>query len=434
MSPGSGAARLRREIGLAGAVLLGLGSMVGTGVFVSVGIAAGVAGPPVLAATVIAAAVAAANGLSSAQLAAARPVSGGTYEYGYVWLSPAFGFTAGWMFLLAKSASAATAALGLAGYVLDRAGWSGGSGRMLLAVAAALAITAFVAGGIRRSNLGNAVVVGAALLGLLLLVVTALPVAVSDGGDRFVPLLPSPADPEGMRRLFHGAALMFVAFTGYGRIATLGEEVREPRRVIPRAIVVTVTVVTVLYVAVAAAGVGILGAEAFGAAAEGSAAPLEAIAAALGTPWLGWTLGVAAVAALIGVLLNLVLGLSRVLLAMARRGDAPTLLARVDEQRSSPVAAVWACGLLVAGIALVGDVRATWSFSAFTVLVYYAITNLAALRLPAAARLFPRWIPAVGLAGCLGLAFWVEPRIWLVGLGLLAVGLMGHGVARRRAG
>ena len=408
--------------------------MVGTGVFVSVGIAAGVAGPPVLAATVIAAVIAAANGLSSAQLAAARPVSGGTYEYGYVWLSPAFGFTAGWMFLLAKSASAATAALGLAGYLLDRLGWGGGSGHVWVAVAAIFAITAFVAGGIRRSNLGNTVVVGTALLGLLLLLVAALPVAVTDGAHRFVPALPSPSDAIGVRRLLHGAALMFVAFTGYGRIATLGEEVREPRRVIPRAIVVTVTVVTLLYLAVAAAGVGVLGAEAFGAAAEESAAPLEAIAAALGYPWLGWVLGVAAVAAMAGVLLNLVLGLSRVLLAMARRGDAPATLARVDEHRSSPVAAVWACGLLVAGIALVGDVRTTWSFSAFTVLVYYAITNLAALRLPSGTRLFPRWIPVLGLAGCLGLAFWVEPRIWGVGLGLLVVGLGGHAVARLRAG
>ena len=434
MSPTAPPTTLRREIGLAGAVLLGLGSMVGTGVFVSVGIAAGVAGPPVLAATVIAAAIAAANGLSSAQLAAARPVSGGTYEYGYVWLTPAFGFAAGWMFLLAKSASAATAALGLSGYLLDRVGGSGGSGHTAIAVMGALAITAFVAGGIRRSNVGNAVVVGAALLGLLLLVVTALPMAVSRGAHRFVPALPAASDPEGMGRLLHGAALMFVAFTGYGRIATLGEEVREPRRVIPRAIVVTVTVVTVLYLAVAASGVGVLGAEAFGAAAEESAAPLEAIAGALGASWLGWVLGVAAVAAMAGVLLNLILGLSRVLLAMARRGDAPAGLARVDPARSSPVAAVWACGLLVAGIALVGDVRTTWSFSAFTVLVYYAITNLAALRLPPDVRLFPRWIPVVGLAGCLGLAFWVEPRIWGVGSALLVVGLIAHRVARRRRG
>jgi len=134
--------------------------------------------------------------------------------------------------------------------------------------------------------------------------------------------------------------------------------------------------------------------------------------------------------AMAGVLPNLVPGLSRVLLAMARRGDAPDFLARVDRARSSPVASVWTCGLFIAVIALVGDVRATWSFSAFTVLVYYAITNLAALRLPEDKRLFPRWISVCGLLGCLGLAFWVEPPVWVAGLGLLALGLAGH-VARR---
>lgn len=426
--------RLRREVGLPGAVLLGLGSMVGTGVFVSVGIAAGVAGPSVVAATLLAAMIAAANGLSSAQLASAHPVSGGTYEYGYVWLSPVFGFSAGWMFMLAKSASAATAALGLSGYLLDLFGAGEGSWHIALAVAGAMAITAFVAGGIRRSNLGNALVVGVALIGLVLLIGASLPVALSEGLGRFTPFVPEGGDGAGIGALLHGSALMFVAFTGYGRIATLGEEVREPRRVIPRAIIVTVGVVTLLYLGVAASGVGVLGADGFGAAAERTAAPLEAVAAALELRWLAWTLGVAAVAAMAGVLLNLVLGLSRVLLAMARRGDAPGFLARIDEERASPVASVWMCGLVIAAISLLGDVRTTWSFSAFTVLVYYAITNLAALRLPAENRLFPRWIPTAGLAGCMGLAFWVDRRIWLVGLALLAMGIAGHVAHRRVAG
>jgi APA family basic amino acid/polyamine antiporter len=422
---------LTREIGVAGAVLLGLGSMVGTGVFVSVGIAAGVAGPAVIAATAVAGLLAAANGLSSAQLAAAHPVSGGTYEYGHIWLNPTLGFSAGWMFMLAKSASAATAALGLAGYLLDMLGVDSPLARTGVAVAAALAVTAFVAGGIRRSNRGNAIVVGVALLGLTLLMAAALPVALSpEGQARFVPLLPS-ADGGGIAALLHGSALMFVAFTGYGRVATLGEEVREPARVIPRAVIATVTVVTLLYLGIAASGVGVLGAEAFGAAAERTAAPLDAVALALGMPLLAGVLGIAAVAAMAGVLLNLVLGLSRVLLAMARRGDAPRALTHIDAARSSPVASVWACGVLVAGIALVGNVRLTWSFSAFTVLVYYAITNLAALELPPEKRRFPRWIPAVGLAGCLGLSVWVEPGVWGLGLGLLGMGLLGRWIHRR---
>lgn len=421
---------LRREVGLVGAILLGLGSMVGTGVFVSIGIAAGVAGPSLMAATVLAALVAAANGLSSAQLAAAHPVSGGTYEYGYLWLSPAFGFAAGWMFLLAKSASAATAALGFGGYLLDMLGMGSPTWRVGVGAAATLAITAFVAGGIRRSNLGNAVIVGATLTALAALVLLAVPHVVPERLGNFTPLFP---EADGVGSLLHGAALMFVAFTGYGRIATLAEEVREPRRVIPPAVLLTMLVVSLLYLGVGFAGVGVLGAEAFADAAARTAAPLEAVALAIGVPALPQIIGLAAITAMAGVLLNLVLGLSRVLLAMARRGDAPGFLSRVDARHGSPVASVWACGLGIAAIALIGDVRTTWSFSAFTVLLYYGITNLAALRLPAESRMFPRWIPAVGLVGCLGLAFFVETRVWLAGLVLLGIGLAGHFVHRGMA-
>jgi APA family basic amino acid/polyamine antiporter len=410
-------------VGLPGAVLLGLGSMVGTGVFVSVGIAAGVAGPAVLASILLAALVAILNGLSSAQLAAAHPVSGGTYEYGYRWLSPVLGFSAGWTFLLAKTASAATAALGLSGYLLHLLGVRSSAWRVSVAVSVAVAVTAFVAGGIRRSNRGNAVVVGVALCGLVLLVAASVPTLASGG------LPDEPA--RGLGSFLEASALMFVAFTGYGRIATLGEEVREPRRVIPRAIVLTTAAVTLLYLGVAAAGVGVLGAEAFGLAAQTTAAPLETVARALDVPFLPELVAVAAVAAMTGVLLNLVLGLSRVVLAMARRGDAPRFLSRLDAETSSPVASVWACGLAIAVLALLGDVHTTWSFSAFTVLIYYALTNLAALRLEAEAVIFPRWIPALGLTGCLSLAFWVDPRVLIAGLGALGAGVFAHLIVRR---
>jgi basic amino acid/polyamine antiporter, APA family len=421
-------ARLERQVGLGGAVLIGLGSMIGTGVFVSIGIAAGVAGPSLLAATALAAALAAANGLSSAQLAAAHPVSGGTYEYGYRWLTPTLGFSAGWLFLLAKSASAATAALGLAGYLLGFWGPVDRGLQTALAAGATLTITALVASGIRRSNWANAVIVAATLGALLLLVVAAVPVVVPGQLGRFTPILPGMGD--GWVGLLHGAALMFVAYTGYGRIATLGEEVKEPERTIPRAIITTMIVVALLYMAVAFAGIGTLGAHAFGLAAEETAAPLQAVADATAVPYLAQIMALAAVTAMIGVLLNLLLGLSRVLLAMARRGDAPAPFERVSTKRSSPVAAVWACGLIILALTLVGDVRLTWSFSAFTVLLYYALTNAAALRLPPEHRLYPRWIAASGLGACLALAFFVDPAVWITGLALIAAGLAARSVAR----
>ncbi len=227
---------------------------------------------------------------------------------------------------------------------------------------------------------------------------------------------------------------MFVAYTGYGRIATLGEEVRQPRRTIPWAIITTLVVSMLLYVAVVAVAVGAVGADGLAEATTASAAPLEVVARDLGLPTVAAIVAIGAVTAMVGVLLNLLLGLSRVLLAMARRGDMPRAFARVDEDVSSPARAVAAVGVVVALLAATGSVKATWSFSAFTVLVYYAVTNAAALRLAPEHRLFPRWVSWLGLASCLGLAFWVEPVIWCVGLVLLVVGLAWHAMVSRTVG
>lgn len=425
----TGGGRLSRVVGVPGAVLLGLGSILGTGIFVSVGIAAGVAGPAVVVAVALAAVVATFNGLSSAQLAASHPVSGGTYEYGYRYLSPALGFVAGWTFLAAKSASAATAALGFAGYLLNAFGHSGQVARTVLAVGTVAALTAVVAGGMRRSSHANAVIVSLTVLALMVFVLAGLPAALDGAGSRLGDLLE--ADLGDLHGLLHATALMFVAYTGYGRVATLGEEVREPRRSIPRAIVLTLLATMLLYVVVTLVAVAGAGATAFHEATRTAAAPLEVLARTFGSPTAAWVVAAGAVTAMLGVLLNLLLGLSRVVLAMSRRGDLPRALARVESRRASPVRAVIAVGSLTAALALGGSVETTWSFSAFTVLVYYALTNLAALRLPAAERRYPRWVAAAGLTCCLGLTFWVEPAIWGAGLALIAAGLGWHAVARR---
>jgi len=424
---GGGGHRLARTIGVPGAVLLGLGSIVGTGIFVSLGVAAGVAGPSVLAAVALAAGVATLNGLSSAELAASHAVSGGTYEYGYRYVSPAAGFLAGWMFLCAKSASAATAALGFAGYALTSFGIRGDALRVALGVAAVASVTALVAGGIERSSRANAIVVSLTLLTLGAFVAAGLPAALAGAPDHLCPFF---GGEDGAGALLHGTALMFVAFTGYGRVATLGEEVRDPERSIPRAIGITLLASLALYLMVGFVAVAAVGPVALARATEAAAAPLEVAARGFGVPSVAWWVAAGAVTAMLGVLLNLILGLSRVWLAMARRGDAPRGLAYVAEDGSPRRAVLWT-GLLVCGLALSGSVRLTWSFSAFTVLVYYALTNLAALRLPPDARRYPRAIPAAGLLACLGLAFWVEARIWGTGVILAAAGLAWHAWRRR---
>jgi APA family basic amino acid/polyamine antiporter len=422
-------ATLARVVGVPGAVLMGLGSILGTGVFVSIGIASGVSGASVLLAIALAAIVATFNGLSSAELAANHPVSGGTYEYGYRYLTPSLGFTAGWMFLCAKTASAATAALGLAGYVLNAFDASRPPHRVGLALVAVILLTLVVAGGLRRANWVNATVVSVTLFALVAFVVfglSSLPASIS---PRSFDVLPSTS--TGWKGLLHATALMFVAYTGYGRIATLGEEIRDPRRNIPRAIVLALLVSMALYLGVGVVAIGTVGADGLGRATSLAAAPLQVVANRFTVPQIAWVVAVGAVTAMLGVLLNLLLGLSRVLLAMSRRSDAPTWLSKLEGRDPSPRRAVLVTGALIVGLVLTGNVKTTWSFSAFTVLVYYALTNLAAIRLAPEDRLYPGWTAWAGLASCLGLAFWVEPSVWMSGLILLLVGLGWHHSRRR---
>jgi basic amino acid/polyamine antiporter, APA family len=432
-SPTSGLLRgntLHRKVGLLGAVMMGLGSILGTGVFVSIGIAAGATGPAVILAILVAAMVATFNGLSSAQLAANHPVSGGTYEYGYRWLTPWLGFSAGWMFLCAKSASAATAALGFAGYVAVLLRIDYPLGKVGCAAAMVCLMTLLVAGGMRRSNRANMMIVSLTLLSLITFVVCCFHYAYRTGDTHLFPFFHPVDSGSPLGGFLEATALMFVAFTGYGRIATLGEEVIAPQRTIPQAVIATLIVSSLLYVAVGLAAVMVTGTEELAADTQQQAAPLESVAQRMDSPLLVIVVTVGAVTAMMGALLNLILGLSRVALAMGRRGDMPNLLATISGKDAIPRHAVFAVGILVGLLTLVGNIKTTWSFSAFTVLIYYAITNLAATRLSDSERLYPRWIPWLGLTTCLILAFWVTPRIWLAGSAVLVAGLTVQGMMR----
>lgn len=413
-----------RVIGFWGAVWMGLGSILGTGVFVSLGLSAGIVGNGVLLAVVFAAVVASANGLSSAQLAAAHPVSGGTYAYGRAYLHPAAGFAAGWMFLAAKSASAATAALGFAGYLMNLLNLpSHRHIRTAIALALVLTLTALVSSGLKRSNLANIWIVSFTLFALGSFVVVGLfstSLAQINKNILSSDLFNSLSHPFSM---LEATALMFVAYTGYGRIATLGEEVREPAKVIPRAILGTLLLSMVLYVSVSFVAVATVGAQHFGQYAK-TAAPLEQVARTFRLPQVAFVVAMGAITAMAGVLLNLLLGLSRVLFAMARDGEMPALFAHIDAKTESPHRAVWGIGLFIAALVMLGDVRTTWSFSAFTVLIYYGLTNLSALRLPPKDQRYPRVISLFGLLSCGTLAFFVPLHIWLAGLLLLGLGFV----------
>ncbi len=410
---------LRRELGLRDAVGIGFGAIVGAGVFVVTGLAAAIAGPALLLALPLAALAAAANALSSAQLAARYPHAGGTYEYGYRVLHPWAGFAAGWMFLASKTAAAGTVGLGIAAYLQRFA--PGLPGRAV-ALAAIVLFTAVNALGVRKSSVANLAIVAVSTLTLL---------AFSGAGlARFDAARLRPFAPFGGGGVLRAAALLFFAYTGYARVATLGEEVRDPRRTIPRAILITVSAVSLLYLLVALAAVGGAGTPALAR----TAAPLAEAARAMRLPALEPVVAGGAVCAMLGVLLSQLLGLSRMVFAMARRGDLPAPLARVEARSGAPVRAVLLVGAGAALAAAFGTLRAIVPAASFAILLYYAVANLAALRMPREARLYPAAVPAVGLAACLGLAASLPPSTIGVGLAVLAAGFAVRAAVRALAG
>ncbi len=391
---------------------MGLGSIMGAGVFVSLGMGEQIAGPSLLLALALAAVVATCNGLSSAQLAANHPVSGGTYEYGHRWLTPSLGFTAGWMFLCAKSASAATAALAFAMYLTPNY-------LLPVSLATVVGLTLITLTGMQQSKAVNAVIVSAVLLTLLAFVAVGSS-ALKTNSELLKPFF----DSTRMSELLEATALMFVAYTGYGRIATLGEEVREPRRTIPVAIILTLGLATLLHLGVSA--VSLVHADGQGFQS------LSLLAEKMGGTSFGMALTAGAALALLSVLLNLLLGLSRVALAMGRRGDLPKASGRINESTKVPEVATVLISVMVSGLVCVCDVKRTWSISAVIDLIFYVITNLCAIRLKPEERLYPVWTAYLGLLTCLSLAFFVEWRVLLTGLSLIALGLIWKAVAARQ--
>ena len=400
---------LRRELGLLDAVGVGFGAIIGAGLFVVTGVAAGVAGPAFLIGLLIAAVAATANALSSAELAANFPQSGGTYEYGYRLLNPWAGFIAGWMFLASKISAAGTVALGLAGYLEMLVP---GLPPRAVAVGSIVVFTAINYFGVRKTSRVNLAIVSVSLLSLLLFVI---------GGAQLIRLENfQPLAPAGWRGTLEASAILFFAYTGYARIATLGEEVRDPKSNIPKAIIITLAASALLYFAVAGVAVGTVGATQLAA----TSAPLGVASQSFTLPWIAIMIAVGGVTAMLGVILSQLLGLSRMAFAMARRRDLPVFLAYVHPRYGVPGRAVLVIGVIAVIVTATGTLRGVASAAAFTILIYYGIANLAALRLPRAAKLYPYFIAVTGLAMCVLLALSLSTGIILTGCGVLLAGIV----------
>ncbi|WP_311879501.1 APC family permease [Microbacterium forte] len=396
---------LARRLRLGDAVAIGLGSMIGAGVFSVWAPAMGVAGSGILIALGIAAIVAYCNATASAQLAAAHPVAGGTYAYARAEIGPWWGFVAGWSFVIGKIASCAAMAMTFAAYAAPE-GW-----QVPVAVAAVVALAAVNCFGVTRTALVTRVLVACSLLGLALVVATGL------GGSSTA--TPAPLPDASAYGVLQGAGLLFFAFAGYARIATMGEEVVDPARTIPRAIALALGGAVVVYTLVAITVVLVLGGD-----AATSTTPLSDVAAATGWQALTPVIRIAAAAASLGALLALLTGIGRTTLAMAREQDLPRFLAKVDERWQVPRRAEITIALIIVGIVVVADLRDAIGFSSFGVLLYYLIANAAAFRQQAAARRYPRALQVIGVLGCLLLVNTLPVVASAIGTAVVLVGVL----------
>ena len=401
-------ASLERRLGLGDAVFIGLGSMIGAGVFAAYAPAARAAGTGLLVGLAVAAVVAYCNATASAQLAAAYPRAGGTYLYGREVLGEWWGYLAGWGFMVGKTASCAAMALTFAAYVAPD-GW-------LRPVAAAVVVTLALVNcaGITRTALLTRVLVSLVLVALVVATVACFRGGSSSGLEGWG----SPT--HGLYGVLQSAGLLFFAFAGYARIATLGEEVREPERVIPRAIVVALAGAVVVYAVVAVAVLSVLGR----AGTAASSAPVaDAVRAATSSDVLVGVVRVGAALASAGALLALIAGLGRTSLAMARERDLPGWLDAVHPRFHVPHRAELTVAAVVVVLVLTTDLRGAIGFSSFGVLLYYFVANAAAYRQGDTVRRFPRWLQLLGCAGCLVLVASLPWHSVLAGVCVFALGI-----------
>jgi APA family basic amino acid/polyamine antiporter len=398
---------LTRRLGTGDAVVIGLGSMIGAGVFAAFAPAAAAAGTWLLAGLAVAAVVAYCNATASAQLAAQYPTSGGTYVYGRERLGPWPGFLAGWGFVVGKTASCAAMALTFAAYVVPP-GW-----QRPAAIAAVVVLAGVNCRGITRT---------AGLTRILVAIVLAALAVVVAAGLRAGTTTPGPGSVDAIHPGIHGvlqsAGLLFFAFAGYARIATMGEEVREPERTIPRAILIALAGAVGIYAVVALTVLLALGP----AILARSAAPLADVVHTAGWTWAGPVVAVGAACASLGALLALMAGVGRTTLAMARAHDLPTWLAAVHPRHRVPHHAEIALAVIVSGLVALTGLRDAIGLSSFGVLLYYLVANLSALTQTAHHRRFPRWWHVLGALLCLVLVGTLPWRAVVTGLIVIAAG------------
>ncbi|MEM4733362.1 MAG: amino acid permease [Candidatus Bathyarchaeia archaeon] len=407
-------AALKRSLDLFDATAISLGAIIGGGIFVVTGIAAGLAGSALVVSMILAAVIAAFTALSFAELTAWQPVEGSVYVYARQLISPFAGFLAGWMWLLSNTFTGAAVALGFAYYFTAMLP---ALPSKVVAAILCIAFTALNFVGARQSALLNNILVAAKVLILIFFIILG---ACYTSPANFTPFEPINAG------VLYGACFIFFAYIGFARVAVLAEEIKDAKRNVPHAMLLSLGLSTMIYVLVGTVAVGLVGAAKLAA----SNSPLAEAISATGSTFGVQIVSFGGLLATASVLLTSIMGISRMAYSMARGGDMPRALVRLHRKFCTPYYAIAIVGALMTALVLLVDLTRVVALSTFATLFYYALTNIAALKLKTEQRRYSRLIPAVGLSTCLALLFFtlfVASQAWVIGVICLTAGAIYYG-------
>jgi APA family basic amino acid/polyamine antiporter len=401
--------KLKPSLGLFDATAISVGAIIGAGIFVVTGIAAGLAGSAFTVSMLIAAIIALFTALSFAELSAWKPKEGSVYEYTYMLVSPFAGFLVGWMWMLSNTFAGAAVSLGFAYYFVAL---FPGLNVNLVAAALCIAFTTINYFGIRQSALFNNFLVIAKLLILAFFVLFG---SLYFNSANFAPFAPFEAG------VFYGAYYIFFAYGGFARASVIAEEVKDARRNVPRAILLSLLISTVVYLLIGVVAVGLIGAPKL----SGSNSPLAEAISITGNPAAVYTVSVGGLLATASVLLTSILGVSRMAYAMAKRNDIPQAFGKLQLKYNTPYYSVWIVGIIMTLLVLFMNLSGVVAISTFALLFCHAFANVSALRLKAQKRLYPRVVSVSGLIACLALLVFIlfaSPQAWIIGVVGLTVG------------
>jgi basic amino acid/polyamine antiporter, APA family len=411
-----GPAGLKREIGLFGATALGIGAIIGSGIFIVTGIVAGMAGPAMIISVLVAGAIALFSALSVAELSAYLPEEGGTYVYAQKLISPFAGFIAGWIWVFSNIFVGAAVSLGFAHYFATLFPALPVKG---IAVFICLIFIIINYIGLKESTILNNLLVTLKVLILLFFIAFGL--------GFFSTTNLTPFAPAGISGILSGAALIFFAYTGFARVTIMAEEVQNPRVTIPRSIYLALAISTILYIFVSVIAVGLVGAPAL----SRSGSPLADAIRVTGSSPAVLLISTGAMIATASVLLTTIMGISRIVFAMSRKGDLPAFLNRLHPRFNTPHYAIWLSGACMIAAILLADITLVVAVSTFAMLVFYLIADIAALRIPSDFQKYPRIVPLIGAVSCIALIGFLTINSWLIGCIGLVIGMVYYGIHRQ---